>query len=298
VNIEIAEDATYIFSFTKTDFGAVPGDITTATLRILGPDGAEYKASTAMTIADPSATLSVNFASDPTGKTYSRARNYTVEYTIDGSVYKEFFDIVRTPFANRVVDQDLIDENHYLLDGQAEQTGIATSGNTVTLVDTARNEPDDYWNGGKIFIYPLVDTGNVVERLITDWVKSTGTFTFTPAVTSITTEGYSVRRSYKTLTDNAANRVREDIGAQGHPAYLLIDFTSMKRLTVLKALEMYFQQMRSAKDDKYDLQFEHYKEEYLRQFNAIPLQMDIDDDGTISEEEAKGSSFMSVSMRR
>jgi hypothetical protein len=298
MNIEIAEDATYTFSYTKTDFGAVPGDITTATLRILGPTGDVFKTSTAMTIADPIATLSVNFATDPTGLEYARKRNYIVEYTIDGSIYKEFFDIVRTPFANRVVDQDLIDENHMLLDGQAEQTGMASSGTTLTLVDTARNEPDDYWNGGKLFVYPLVDTGNVVERLVTDWVKSTGTLTFTPAVTAITTEGYSLRRSYKALTDNAADRVREDIGSQGHPAYLLIDFTQMKRLTVLKALEMYFQQLRSAKDDKYDLQFEHYKSEYQRQFSAIPLQMDVNDDGTIDDEEAKGSSFVSVSVLR
>jgi hypothetical protein len=138
----------------------------------------------------------------------------------------------------------------------------------------------------------------VLEFLVTDFVKATGTLTFTPATTAITTENYFIRKSYKGLADRASRRVREDIGAQGHPAYLLIDSTQANRLIVLKALEMYFQQLRSATDDKFDLQFKHYQSEYKEQLAGIPLQMDIDDDGAISDEEAKGNNFASIRLSR
>lgn len=298
MNIEIAEDTSYTFTYTKTDSGAVPGTITTATLRILGPTGSVYQASTAMTIASPNATKAINFATDPTDLTYSRDRNYQVEYTIDGSVYREFFDLVRVPFSNRVVDQDLINENRLMLDGVAEQSGVASSGTTLTLVDLGQSESDDHWNGGQITILPLTDTGVVIERLVTDYVKSTGTITFTPAATAVTTERYFIRRSYKAMTDAAADRVREDILSQGNPAYLLIDSTQVKRLIVLKTLESYFQQMRSAEGDKYDLQFKYYETEYKRQLAAIPLIIDIDDSGGIDSEEEKGQAFMSVAVSR
>jgi hypothetical protein len=298
VNIEITEDSSYTFLYTKVTSGTLTPTISTAYLRILGSDGTEYKASSAMTTSTNTASLSVNFATDPTDKTYSRGRNYQVEYTIDSEKHVRFFDLVRYPFVNEVIDQDLIDENIMLMDGLAEQEGQAQSGTTATLVDLARTEADDYWNGGKLTKLPLLDTGVVTEHQITDFVKSTNTLTFTPVTTAITTERYFIRRSYKGLTDRAADKVRAKVAAQGEPAYLLIDGTSVKQLIVYMSLAMWFQQKREAEGDKYDMQFKYYEDQFQKQFDTIPLVFDVNDDGKIDDDEAKGQNFMSVSLSR
>ncbi len=62
-------------------------------------------------------------------------------------------------------------------------TGSATSaGTTTTLVDTGLNEPDDHFLNGLI----LFKSGTLAGKLfrVTDYVKSTGTITFTPAATA------------------------------------------------------------------------------------------------------------------
>lgn len=54
--------------------------------------------------------------------------------------------------------------------------GEATGGNATTLSDTGVTEEDDYFNGGTIWSLSGNNAGK--SRVITDWTKSTGTFTF------------------------------------------------------------------------------------------------------------------------
>lgn len=59
-------------------------------------------------------------------------------------------------------------------------TGIATAaGTTTTLVDTGLNEPDDHFNKGMILFKSGVLAGKFFT--VTDYVKATGTITFSPA---------------------------------------------------------------------------------------------------------------------
>lgn len=64
------------------------------------------------------------------------------------------------------------------------RTGTATGGSTTTLIDTARDEPDDFFNKGLL----LIDHATPVIVKVTDFVQSTGTFTFatSTAVTAAT----------------------------------------------------------------------------------------------------------------
>lgn len=68
--------------------------------------------------------------------------------------------------------------------------GTATGGSTTTLLDTARTEPDDYFNGGII----LFRSGNNANKYakITDFALSTGTFTFaTQSLACAATNAYT-----------------------------------------------------------------------------------------------------------
>lgn len=61
--------------------------------------------------------------------------------------------------------------------------GISTGGSSTTLVDTELSAPNDYYNGGLIFM----DQSTPIIKKVLDWDSSTFTFTFStvsPALTS------------------------------------------------------------------------------------------------------------------
>ncbi len=69
--------------------------------------------------------------------------------------------------------------------------GSADSGDTTTMVDTARTEANDVWNGSLIVFTSGAIAGQC--RLITDFDAASDTTTFTPAVTTgVTTEAYAI----------------------------------------------------------------------------------------------------------
>lgn len=59
------------------------------------------------------------------------------------------------------------------------RTGTATGGSSTTLIDTTRRtEPDDYWNGGTVFILSAGGTAPEGDmKVITDFDNSTKTIT-------------------------------------------------------------------------------------------------------------------------
>ncbi len=69
--------------------------------------------------------------------------------------------------------------------------GTADSGTSTTIVDSARTEANDRWNGSMIVITSGASAGQA--RIITDFVASSDTITFAPAVTTnLNTETYVI----------------------------------------------------------------------------------------------------------
>jgi hypothetical protein len=62
------------------------------------------------------------------------------------------------------------------------KNGTAASGTTLTLVDSNRYEPADYYNNGTLFLHAHTDatltTRTYFTKVITDFASVTGTFTF------------------------------------------------------------------------------------------------------------------------
>ncbi len=70
-------------------------------------------------------------------------------------------------------------------------TGTSDSGSTTTMVDNARTEADGYWKGAAI----RFTSGNIdgQTRIITGFVASSDTITFSPPTTSaVTTQTYEI----------------------------------------------------------------------------------------------------------
>jgi hypothetical protein len=55
------------------------------------------------------------------------------------------------------------------------ESGVATGGGATSVVDTTRDEPDDYFNGWRVDI--IAGTGRGSYGIVTDYTGSTGTFT-------------------------------------------------------------------------------------------------------------------------
>lgn len=58
----------------------------------------------------------------------------------------------------------------------------ATGGSATTLLDTSITEEDDHFNGGTIWVLSGNNAGK--SRTITDWAKTTGTYTFATMTSS------------------------------------------------------------------------------------------------------------------
>jgi len=84
-----------------------------------------------------------------------------------------------------------------------EATGKADSGSTITLVDSARTEADDYWNGWTLQITETTDglAPQGESKTVTDFVASTDTIT--TAAFSVAIEAGDIYRLYKSVSPSA-----------------------------------------------------------------------------------------------
>ena len=277
--IEIEKDSTYTFTHfvESSNLPIVPS---TATIIVMESNGTELLASTAMTIDGTTGVCT--YAWDSTGNDVGM--NYIVKYDLsDQNPVVRLFDIMLYPFVNNVTDDDLFSEYRGLKSNTYEDTGTAQSGSTTTLVDNNRAEADDHWNGGSIEIY---QGQKVYTREITDFVQSTGTITFTPAMTvALTTEDYTLRQSYQEDIDRAGTVVQLQFKSLEKRAYLVIDSYTLKRLITYEVLKQYFFELMKAEGDEFDIKYNHYAKKYQTEMESLKMVYDADESGTVDDDE-------------
>ena len=95
----------------------------------------------------------------------------------------------------------LYDVRHTLagLLGDRLAVGQATGGSATSLIDVnERVEPDDYWNGCRIYIYS--GPGAPQERIISDFTQSTRSITVSPTWTAVNgSSTYEIHRAFSVL---------------------------------------------------------------------------------------------------
>ena len=280
--IEIVKGSTYTFTHFEEEQNTliVPS---TAYITITDSEGNSILAQTAMTIAaDGVCTYAWNSG------TYAAGLDYIVKYELDSlPPVVRIFDIFLYVFVNNVTDDDLFAENDSIKDDSFNHSGTASGGTTATLIDSDLYEADDTYNGGLITMF--ID--NVPhEREITDYVKSTGTITFTPVVDVAISSGinYSLRGSYQDGIDLAGTKVQLDFKKMAKRASLVIDSYTLIPLIVYKFFEMYFFKLVKEDGNEYDIKFQFYKDKYYNELGSIPLVYDSDGDG-LQDEVTKAS---------
>jgi len=276
--IEVEKDSTYTFTYWQESNNTV--DIpSTAKISIYEPDGTAIATDQNMSIAaDGICTYAQSFSG------YDSDRNYWVKYVLDsGTPVVRFFDIYKYPFVNNVTESDLLSENKVIKEGVFDESGTAESGTVNTLVDSKlKNYEDDVFNGGVIEIYQNDD---IIERKITDFASSTGTVTFSPNTTAITTEKYALRGSYQEDLDTAAEQVQLDFKAITKRAYLVIDHYQLKWLIIYKFFERFYSPLRKTDTDEYSIQYKNYADKYNTAFQSMNLTYDEDEDEEIGTDE-------------
>lgn len=280
--IEIQKDSTFTFThfIESKNTLVIP---TTAFITINDSNGNELQAKTAMIISAAGVcTYAWNSTNNPVGF------NYIVIYELDNyDKVVRLFDIMLYPFTNNITDDDLFAEYKGLKTGDYESSGAAQSGTTTTLVDLNRAEADDYWNGGHIEIYIGQD---VFVREITDFVLSTSTLTFTPALgIGITTENYTLRNSFQNDINNAGKNVQLYFKTLSKRAYLVLDNYSLKRLIVYEFFKQYFFDLMKKDDDEYGLKYGIYAKRFDTELRSIKLVYDENKSGTVEDDEEEST---------
>jgi hypothetical protein len=271
--IEVRYGSTYTFTYFKEQNNTIITP-STAKISIYDLDGTLIVNEASMTITSGVCTYVWNSSG------YEVGMNYKVMYTISGyNPVVRLFDIVKYPFINDVTDDDLFIEYEALRSNMFEDSSLSQSGTTTTLVDLNRTEANDHWNGGSIEIYQ----GQLVyQRKVTDFVLSTNTVTFTPALPSaVTTNSYTIRQSYQDDINNAARKLQLHFRSLEKRAYLVIDNYMLKDLIVFEVLKKYFFGNIKQDGDEYSIKYKHYAAMYNSTLESLKLVYDENNDGEI-----------------
>lgn len=300
MNLEVKEDSTFTFSFTKLVDG-LASNISTATIVLLSNTGETQLSSTAMTINNNVATYANDFSGTPeNGEWAVKKQNYQAIMTIDGVEYVRLFDIVRYPFINEVTGNDLLSENRGYLEGKGFRIkGRSDSGTVNTLVDTRLIGADDL-TGGQLEVYTNSASEQGYVGKITDHNTTTGTLTFTPdRETAVSTNEYNATSSWDSDIQSAGEIVRESLWKQDRRPYLIIDNTQVSRLIIYKFFERLSAKCRRAiSDEDVDhINYMYYSDLYQREMAGMSLRYDENDDGKISSTEEKTRKW-TVDVRR
>ncbi len=277
--IEIQKDSTYTFThfIESKNQPIIPS---TANIIITNSGGISILTSTAMTIDGTTGVCT--YAWDSTGQDV--AMNYIVTYELDSyNPVVRLFDIMLYPFINNVTDYDLFNEYKGLKTNDYEDSSNAQSGTTTTIVDINRAEKDDTWNGGQVEIY---QNQQVYTRTVADYVLSTNTVTFSPAVPdAVTTESYTIRQSYQNSINSAGSKVQLYFKTLEKRAYLVMDSYTLKQLIIYEVLKQYFFHLIKDDSDEYSIKYKHYVSMYQTQLESLKLVYDENADGVIQDDE-------------
>ena len=283
---EIKKAQNYIFEyrFYRSNIQIVP---TSATLTFYSNAGTVIQAATTGTIAsDGTITATLLAAKIPAVSVNNKVLVSYVYATVTNEV-AELFDVVSQPIVNTVIDNDLFEHikelRNRIYDTEDTTTGLGT---TSTLI--CKNLSTDSRNlvGGRGEL--RISATSVFEFEITNFAKSTGTITFTPAAADVVAigTGFVIRESFKGSIDSAFGdfvvpMLRAKIGIASN----IIDSYVVKLLTVYKALQIICFSGVESVDDKWVIRAKFYGAQFADQLSRFNEAWDADEDGNISDDE-------------
>lgn len=223
--------------------------------------------------------------------------NFKIElsYVIGGVTTNEniLFDVVETPLINLVTDKDLFIHIPILRDKIYEKNGESTAtGSTTTIIDVKLKTDSRDWTGAR----GRIVQGDVsTEFRVSSYVRSTGTITFSPAITStVSGERYNLRQSFEDTIDKSFNDTRQDVRNKIGCTAGYIDSNVIKNMTLYNALKTICRGNVEVVDDKWSVWKEDFSDDYKREFEKLNEPYDLDGEGnvSVSENQNKPTSFI------
>jgi hypothetical protein len=212
------------------------------------------------------------------------------EYTVNSETRyeKQLFDVVLSILSIPIVDDDLYKELDSLRNVAPQDVSTATGGAAGTIIDTEkRKEPDDFWTGGTVEI--IEGTGEGQKREISDYVQSTSVVSValdwetTPDTTSI----YRIVKSYTNKIVACFDKFEQMLYDKGNRHELIMESSQIKIPLTYLTVHFIALDLRQEVDDKWDLIATDYWKKFESAFGTLKLSYDLDESGTIDDEESQ-----------
>jgi len=276
--LEITINKNYTFTAQTTTNG-LPITVSSCTVSIKNCDGETIVDSASATILAGS--VSYTFLADDNDTIGMR---FTCEFTAmyDGSDYPIGviqFDVATHALVFDITDEEIFDVCNFLRLRINNFRGsvIALPAPTTTTIydDRAIDLPFDYDY-----------TYNV--RTVESFDRTTGAFTFSPALTEVPTVGdvFYVQSTFSKKKMLAYNDVRRFIRGRFGLAARIIDISKVRHLIVLRSIWYILLDLMNDSDDIFGDKMKIYDDMYEREISNIQITADMDNNGSITDEEA------------
>jgi len=285
--IRVATEVTFEKVFKDKNVNIVPDS---ATISIWNNTGSELVTDEAMTVSSEGV-LTYTLADDVIEEVGKNFKGEIKAVLIgEDDLYESFlFDAVKSPIINILDDDTLFTLLPMLADTMQFSSDFSADGTVNTFIDQKNTKDDDFWKGGRVTIYTPNAAFSEVDVLSN--VKATKTVTFEPDLDSATVSGtpYRIRASFQDQIDIAFDIMRRDVRNNRESLSRFIDSEEFKLPHAYKALELIC--LSKARGEESDFAYWHnyyaaQYEEFLKDYTDA---YDADDNGNISDDEARVS---------
>lgn len=203
------------------------------------------------------------------------------ELTIAGETkkFRQLFDVVLHPLVPAVTDEDLIAECAQLQVERYRESGLADSGNTVSVVSVLLREyPDNYFQGGTLEIVDGACAGQ--KQRISGSARSTGTITVDTAFGSAlnSTSRFVAQRTFQNEIDRAWEDILAMIQSKGYRPALIINSEDIRPMHVAWALTKICKNLSKDPADIWWARAGAFREDFESQMKEMRFVYDTEED--------------------
>jgi hypothetical protein len=193
--------------------------------------------------------------------------------------FRQMFDIVLRKLHPAVTDEDLISECAQLQDYRYQESGLAESGTSVSLVSILLREyQDNHFQGGTLEITDGACAGEK-QRIATN-VRGSGTITLDASLsTSVdATSRFVARRSYQREIDRAWDDIQAMIQTKGYRPALIMNSEDLRPVHLCWTLVKICRNLSKGPDDIWWARSNTFNDEYGAKLGMVNFVYDSDQD--------------------
>ena len=253
-----------------------------ATITIYKPGGSTVLVNAQAMTVSADGLLSYNLTT-ANNDTVNENYKAVISYTVTGTVYTLtlFYDVIRSKLVKVITDEDIVVELPQLRKNGWRYNGVAESGSSTTIVDLDLTQfEDDHWTGGLAYSATLDET-----RKVTDFVSSTGTVTTEAFGTAISTDKYTLTRSYTKEINRAFEALEGKLKRMGRRAHLILDPYDLREVHIAMSVAEVAKGLTLEEEGFWWNMWQEYEKKSKEIFNGLSFKYDTSEDGYLAGSE-------------